>query len=159
MEVHRSALIGQSAARTFDLIEAAEHYPTFVPWCANAVILARDDSEVTARISIDYHGLNFDLTTRNPKRRPHWMAIHLESGPLRRLEGEWRLRELAAESCKVEFTLRCEFDSVAGLLAGNVFDRIADSVIDAFALRAVRMERYDARPNDAGALSIQGNCS
>jgi ribosome-associated toxin RatA of RatAB toxin-antitoxin module len=159
LEVHRSALIGQSAARTFDLIEAAEHYPEFVPWCADAVILARDDSELIARISIDYHGLHFDLTTRNPKRRPHWMAIHLESGPLRKLEGEWRLSELATESCKVEFMLRCEFDNVAGLFAGNVFDRIADSVIDAFALRAEQMERDDTRSGDAGALSIRGNCS
>jgi ribosome-associated toxin RatA of RatAB toxin-antitoxin module len=157
LEVHRSALIGQSAASTFDLIEAAEHYPTFVPWCVNAVILARDDIEVIARISINYHGLRFDLTTRNPKRRPHWMAIHLESGPLRQLEGEWRLLELAAEACKVELTLRYDFDSMAGIFAGNVFDRIADSVIDAFARRAENMGRSDARHADIGALSTQGN--
>ena len=26
------------------------------------------------------------MTTRNPKRRPHWMAIQLESGPFRRFD-------------------------------------------------------------------------
>ena len=137
MEVHRSALIGHSAESTFDLIEAAEHYPEFLPWCANAVILARDENVVAARLTVNYHGLHFDLTTRNPKERPHWMAIHLERGPFRRFEGDWRVVELGPDACKIEFTLRYEFDStLVGKLAGSVFERIADTMIDAFAHRA-----------------------
>ena len=137
MEIRRSALIARPAASTFDLIEAAEHYPAFLPWCADAVILARDASVVVARLTLNYHGLHFDLTTRNPKRRPHWMAIYLERGPFRRFEGEWQVVELAAAACKIEFTLRYEFDSaLVGKLAGSVFDGIADKLVDAFALRA-----------------------
>ena len=137
MEIRRSALIGHPAASTFDLIEAAEHYPEFLPWCADAVILARDESVVAARLTVDYHGLRFDMTTRNPKQRPHWMAIHLERGPFRRFEGDWRVAELGPDACKIEFTLRYEFDSaLVGKLAGSVFERIADTMIDAFANRA-----------------------
>ena len=137
MEIRRSALIGRSAASTFDLIEAAEHYPAFLPWCAAAVILERDPTVVAARITVNYHGLRFDLTTRNPKRRPHWMAIHLERGPFRRFEGEWRVAELAAEACKIEFTLRYEFEhALVGGLAKGVFDRIANTLVDSFARRA-----------------------
>ena len=137
MEIRRSALIAHSAADTFDLIEAAEHYPAFLPWCAGAVILERDATVVVARISIAYHGLRFDLTTRNPKRRPDWMAIHLERGPFRRFEGEWGVTSLAAEACKIELTMRYEFDSaLVGRLAGTVFDGIADTLVDAFARRA-----------------------
>ena len=139
VEIRRSALIQSSAARTFDLIEAAEHYPAFLPWCANAVILARDESVVSARLTVDYHGLRFDLTTRNPKERPHWMAVYLDRGPFRRFEGEWRVTELAAEACKIEFLLRYEFDSaLVGRLAGGVFDGIANTLVDAFARRAER---------------------
>ena len=137
MEIRRSALIGRPAASTFDMIEAAEQYPEFLPWCADAVILARDASVVVARLTLNYHGLHFDLTTRNPKRRPHWMAIHLERGPFRRFEGEWRVVELAADACKIEFTLHYEFDNaLVGKLAGRVFDGIADKLVDAFAQRA-----------------------
>ena len=93
VETRRSALIQSSAARTFDLIEAAEDYPAFLPWCANAVIITRDENVVVAKLTVDYHGLRFDLTTRNPKKRPHWMAIHLDRGPFRRFEGEWRLKD------------------------------------------------------------------
>ncbi len=137
VEIRRSALIGRSAAHTFDLIEAAEHYPSFLPWCADAVILARDDRFVAARIKVNYRGLKFDLTTRNPKERPRWMAIHLAEGPFRRFEGEWRVDALADEACRIEFLLRYEFDSaLVGRLAGGVFEGIANTLVDAFARRA-----------------------
>jgi len=153
LEIRKSALIAHSATSTFDLIEAAEHYPEFLPWCANVVILERDASMVMARITIDYHGLRFELTTRNPKRRPHWMAIHavdLERGPLRSFEGEWQVIELAAQACKIEFTLRYEFDhALLGKIAGIVFDGIANTLVDAFASRAgdvlVRQQPGDDR--------------
>jgi len=150
LEIRKSALIGHSATSMFDLIEAAEHYPEFLPWCANAVILERDPSVVKARITIDYHGLRFDLTTRNPKQRPHWMKVHLEQGPFRRFEGEWQVVELGAYACRIEFTLRYEFDNaVVGILAGGVFDGVANTLVDAFAQRAqqvlIRTERSDGK--------------
>ena len=142
VEIRRSALIGRSAADTFDLIEAAEHYPSFLPWCSDAVILARDDRFVAARIAVNYRGLKFDLTTRNPKERPRWMAIHLAQGPFRRFEGEWRVDALADDACRIEFLLRYEFDfALVGKLAGGVFEGIANTLVDAFARRAA-----EARP-------------
>ena len=44
MEVRKTVLVGHSAARMFDLIEAAEHYPDFLPWCAAATIVERDST-------------------------------------------------------------------------------------------------------------------
>lgn len=124
----------------FDLIEAAEDYPAFMPWCAAATVLARDDSMVVARIAVDYHGARFAFTTRNPKRRPHWMAIGLEEGPFERLEGEWRLAELSPEACRIDFELRYAFGgALLGRLAGSVFDGIADRMVDAFARRAEKI--------------------
>ena len=115
MEVCKTALVGRSA--TFDLIEAAEHYPEFLPWCADAVVLARNKSLVSARITIAFHGIRFSLTTRNPKRRPRWMAIHMEEGPFRRFEGEWRLTELGTRM-QIDFRLRYEWGgALTGLFA------------------------------------------
>lgn len=139
MEIRRSALISRSATSTFDLIEGAEHYPEFLPWCAGAVILARDDAMVMARLTVSYHRLSFELTTRNPKRRPEWMGIRLEHGPFKRFEGEWHLAALTPEACKIELRLRYEFErALIGRIAGGVFDGIADTLVDAFARRAER---------------------
>src|SRR5436190_19295835 len=142
VNVQRSALIGRSAGDTFDLIEQAENYPAFLPWCAGAVILERTDDVVAARITFRHRGLEFEMTTRNPKRRPAWLAVRLQRGPFRRFEGEWRLTELAPDACKIEFELNYEF-------AGGVFDkvtcgvaqRIADQIVHAFARRADHLAR------------------
>ena len=137
MDVRRSALIARSATETFDLIEAAEHYPKFLPWCADAVILERTENLVVARLTVDLGGVRFPLVTRNPKQRPHWMAIHLEQGPFRRFEGEWRLKELGVDGCRIDFDLHYEWGgALTDLLATRVFGGIADTLVDAFARRA-----------------------
>jgi ribosome-associated toxin RatA of RatAB toxin-antitoxin module len=142
MEVHKTALVGYSADRMFDLIEAAEHYPAFLPWCSEATILERTDDIVSARIVINYHGVKFDFVTRNPKRRPEWMAVDLEQGPFKRFAGEWHLRPLSDAGCKIEFLLKYEFaNALMARVAGPVFERIADTLVDAFVTRAAEQLR------------------
>jgi len=155
-EVRKSALVAYSAERIFDLIEAAEHYPAFLPWCAAATILERNEESVSARISIDYHGVRFHFATRNPKRRPEYMAIHLEHGPFRHFEGEWHLARLAADACRIEFALRYEFgNALTARLAGPVFDRIANSLVDAFVARAE--EVYGSGPPPGAPAAAGGD--
>ena len=136
-EVRKSVLLPFPVEGMFDLIEAAEHYPDFLPWCSEATVLSRDEDVVSARITVDYHRVRFHFVTRNPKRRPEFMAIRVEQGPFRHFEGEWRLAPLAATACKVEFFLRYEFQSaVMAKLAGPVFDNIANTLVDAYVRRA-----------------------
>jgi ribosome-associated toxin RatA of RatAB toxin-antitoxin module len=140
MEVRKTVLVTHSARQMFDLIEAAEHYPAFLPWCAAATIVERDDSVVRADVTVDYHGVRFHFRTRNPKRAPEWMAIHLEHGPFHHFEGEWQLTPLGTEGCRVQFLLRYEFKrSITSRLAGPVFDRITNTMVDAFVQRADRV--------------------
>jgi len=137
MIVRRTALVDQPAEHLFDLIEAAEHYPDFLPWCAGATIVRRDATMVSADIRIQYAGVRFEFRTSNQKQRPQHMAIHLEQGPFRRFEGEWKLLALAPDACKVEFMLDYEFDSrLMTRVAGPAFDRITNTLVDAFVRRA-----------------------
>ncbi|MFO1324618.1 MAG: type II toxin-antitoxin system RatA family toxin [Burkholderiales bacterium] len=137
MEITKTALVGHSAERMFDLIEAAERYPTFLPWCERATILERTDDVVVARITVNYRGVQLEFVTRNPKRRPEWMAIDLEQGPFRRFAGDWHLKPLADAGCRVDFSLRYDFTSpVLARVAGPVFDRIANTLVDAFVAQA-----------------------
>lgn len=150
MIVHRSALVARSAAQLFDLIEAAEDYPSFLPWCKGARIVHRDESLVSADIRVAWRGLAFEMRTRNPKRRPEYMAIHLERGPFRRFEGEWRLRALTDEACKVEFMLDYEFDSAAVTqVAARLFDHVADTLVDAFVQRSLDQPPASPAPDAA----------
>jgi ribosome-associated toxin RatA of RatAB toxin-antitoxin module len=147
MHVRRSALVAHSAERIFGVIEAAEHYPDFLPWCARATIIERSDEVVAACIEVAWHGVRFGFVTRNPKRAPTWMAIGLEEGPFRRFSGQWNLRPLANAGCRVDFSLDYEFDSrTLGTLAAPVFDRAANTLVDAFVARADRLAVLAPRP-------------
>ncbi len=154
MIVRRSALVALPAAHVFDVIEAAEHYPRFLPWCAAATIVSRDDTLVSADLHLRWGGMDFEMRTRNPKQRPALMQIQLERGPFRRFEGEWRLTALGPGACKVAFVLDCEFGS--GWMtqaAGPVFSRIADTLVDLFVQRAQALPLAEAwspqRPAEA----------
>ena len=139
METRKEMLVGWPAPAMFDLIEQAEHYPDFLPWCASATILERSDELVAATINVDYRGVRFTFSTRNPKRRPEWLQVQLVSGPFRRFEGEWQLVPLGDAGCHVKFMLRYEFDStLMKRLAAPVFDRIADTLLDALVAHADR---------------------
>ena len=95
MEISRSVLVPYSADAMFDLIEQAEWYPSFLPWCTAAEILERSEDWVAARIEFSYLNLRFAMSTRNPKRRPEWLQVRLVEGPFRQFHGDWRLVPLA----------------------------------------------------------------
>lgn len=141
MEVRRSALVEFPAVRMFDLIERAEDYPAFMPWCRSVTITSRDETCVAAEIQVDYHGARFTLTTRNPKQRPTFLAVLMERGPFRRFEGEWRITPLGEGACKIEFALHYELGRLAGAVAGHFLDRFANLAVDAFVARADHLRR------------------
>src|SRR6266545_5606725 len=140
MDVRKQMLVGWPAHSMFDLIEAAEHYPDFLPWCAGTQVVSRDDEHVAALIKVNYHGVHFEFTTRNVKRRPEWMGVALEHGPFRHFHGEWRLTPLGDAGCRIEFRLDYDFAStLMTRLAGPVFERIADTLVDALVMHADRV--------------------
>lgn len=148
MQVRRSALVDRPAELLFDLIEAAEHYPQFLPWCTGASIVSRDEQLVSADLRMRIGGVAFELRTRNPKRRPHHMTIHLERGPFRRFEGEWRLQPIGTDACSVAFALDFEFDSPwLTRAAGGLFENACNRMVDAFVQRAL-----DASPHRPPAV-------
>ena len=137
MDIRRVLLVQHPAERMYDLIEGAEHYPEFLPWCAKATVLERSELVVAATIGIDWHGVRLEFTTRNRKRRPEWLELALERGPFRRFHGEWLLKPLGASGCKIDFRFHYEFASeILGRVASPVFERITNTLVDAFVHRA-----------------------
>jgi ribosome-associated toxin RatA of RatAB toxin-antitoxin module len=136
-EVNRSVLVEFTPGQMFSLVDAVEDYPGFLPWCGGTTLHHRDPEITRATIRINYHGLRQSFTTENVKRAPHEMLIRLVEGPFRSLDGSWRFGDLAGRGCKIEFTLRYEFAGrILEKLVGPVFQRIADTLVEAFVTRA-----------------------
>jgi ribosome-associated toxin RatA of RatAB toxin-antitoxin module len=134
VEIRRSVLVPYSAEAMFDLIEQAEFYPSFRPWCTAAEILERSDDWVAARLEFSYLSLRFTMRTRNPKRRPEWLQVRMEEGPFKQFHGDWRLVPLADQGCRVAFDLSYQFseglvDQVAKVALGRIFGSVVESFV------------------------------
>ncbi len=134
----------------FDLVERAEDYPQFLPWCGGAEVVREAGEELTATLLIDYHGIKRSFTTRNRHQPPTaapdgeqgpggpgQIDIVLKDGPFERLEGHWLFVPLAEGACRVEFSLDYAFAStVLGTVMAPVFGKISANFVDAFVKRA-----------------------
>jgi ribosome-associated toxin RatA of RatAB toxin-antitoxin module len=137
MNVRRLLFVHHPAERMYDLIEGAEYYPDFLPWCSKTTILERTERVVAATIGVDWHGVRLEFTTRNHKRRPEWLELALVTGPFRHFDGEWQLKPLGAQGCRIDFALDYVFASeLLGRVAGPIFERITNTLVDAFVKRA-----------------------
>ncbi len=135
--VLKSVLVSHSAEAMFDLVDAVERYPEFLPWCGGARVLSRDDTHTEASIEIRYRGVTQSFTTRNEKIRPQQMRLALIEGPFKDLRGAWRFAPLTNTACKVEFELEYAFgNALIEAVLGPVMAMIADTFIDRFVTRA-----------------------
>jgi ribosome-associated toxin RatA of RatAB toxin-antitoxin module len=138
--VHKSVLIWYSPAEMYALVIDVASYPQFLPWCDKTSVLDETAGGMTAKIGIAFVGLKHSFTTRNLHEPDRKVSIELVDGPFSMLDGQWEfspLGDASQRACKIDFTLRYDFDSAAlAALVGPVFDKIAGSLVDAFVKRA-----------------------
>jgi ribosome-associated toxin RatA of RatAB toxin-antitoxin module len=151
--VKRSVLLWYSPHEMYALVTDVAKYPEFLPWCERAETIEQRDDGVTAKLHLSYAGVKQSFTTRNTNDPDKSVLMQLVDGPFSKLEGIWRFNALqpaagAADSgpkaCKIEFELHYEFSNFAlQLVVSPVFDRIANTFVDAFVSRAEQV--YGAR--------------
>ncbi|MDP4300225.1 type II toxin-antitoxin system RatA family toxin [Leptothrix discophora] len=145
--VKKSVLLWYSPREMYDLVVDVPAYPQFLPWCQKAEVLAQSDHEVTARLHLSFGGVRHAFTTRNTHVSGEQVSMALVDGPFSSLEGAWRFVPIGtpaaatpgggAQACRVEFELRYAFSSrPLELVVSPVFDRIANTFVDAFVARA-----------------------
>jgi ribosome-associated toxin RatA of RatAB toxin-antitoxin module len=135
--VRKSVIVPHSCATMFELVDRAEDYPRFLPWCPGARVLERSPTITHARIDIDYHGLKSHIVTRNEKSPPHAMQLELVEGPFEAFAGEWRFDALGAAGCRVGLAIDYAFSSrTLEAVLGPLFGHIMDTLVDRFVARA-----------------------
>lgn len=136
-KVEKSVLVKHSAAQMYDLVDAVEQYPAFLPWCGGSKVIQRTAETTEARIDIDYHGIKQHFSTRNAKIYPSTMTISLVEGPFRTFHGQWSFIPLNDSACKILFSLEYEFSSrIFERIIAPVFHHIANTFVDSFVVRA-----------------------
>lgn len=138
--IARSAIVEHSAAQVCALVEDVEAYPAFLPWCRKAEVRERSPRTTLATLTVGIAGLSQAFTTRNDNRPPTAIDLQLVEGPFKRFAAAWRFHELSARACRIEFSMEYEFASrTLARVLEPLFDRIADTMVDAFARRATQV--------------------
>jgi ribosome-associated toxin RatA of RatAB toxin-antitoxin module len=141
--VSKSVLIWYSPQEMYVLVTDVAQYPEFLPWCDRARVLDADATSMTAELGIAFSGIHQTFTTRNEHIPDQRVAMKLVNGPFSNLEGEWNFLPLgdgSQRACKVELTLSYGFQNATlAKLVGPVFDKIANSMVDAFVKRATQV--------------------
>lgn len=135
--VSRSALVPHTSLQMFLLVDEAERYPEFLPWCTAAEVHFRQYNVTQATLELRKAGLRKRFTTRNKNDPGSSIEIALVDGPFKTLEGEWRFDQLSDAGSKVSLDLHFDFDSrITDRLLGPVFEEVCNSLVRAFTERA-----------------------
>ena len=140
IQIRRSALVRQTPAVMFDLVNDVEAYPRRFPWCAGSAVLERAETALTARLDVRLAGITQSFTTRNTLESPERIHMHLVDGPFESLEGDWRFLALGDAGCKISFAL--DFDYSGRFTAPALrlgFQGLADRMVDDFVREANRL--------------------
>lgn len=136
----RSAIVPYSARQMFELVNAIEDYPRFLPWCHRSHVLSRTDTEVIAELEIQWKGVHKSFSTKNTLTPYESIDIDLVNGPLKHLEGIWHFNALDEDACKILLDLEFEFaGGFIDRLFQPVFQHIANNLVDAFSKRAIEL--------------------
>ena len=141
--IHKSVLIWFSAEEMFALVTDVARYPEFLPWCETTTVIEQTDTTMIAEIGMALAGFRKGFTTRNVHVPGRQVKLALVNGPFKQLDGTWDFVPLLdpatqtpQRACRIELTLHYSFESMFGALVGPVFDKIANSLVDAFVKRA-----------------------
>jgi ribosome-associated toxin RatA of RatAB toxin-antitoxin module len=142
--VRKTVLVMHSAEQMYTLVDAAEDYPQFLPWCGGVDLLERTDTKTSATLHINYYGIKQHFTTVNNKIFPYSMDIQLKDGPFKHLDGSWHFIELREDACKIEFKLNYEFaNGFLEKIIAPVFSHIANTFVDGFVARADKIYKQN----------------
>jgi len=121
----------------YALVDDIAAYPSFLPWCASAVVHSRDAEHVEASLELQRGSVSKTFTTRNTLQPGQTIGIALVGGPFRHMSGGWVFEQIGEEGSKVSLQLDFEFDNrVADMLFGRYFEDTCNSLVDSFTRRA-----------------------
>jgi len=105
-----------------------------------SAIVERSAHSARATLTVGVAGLRQSFTTQNENRPGESIDMRLVEGPFRHFAAAWRFSALSPQACRIDFSLEYEFSSRAlARVLEPLFDRIADTMVDAFARRAAQL--------------------
>ena len=135
--ISKQANVEYSASQMFALVNDIESYPDFLPWCTASSILEQKENALTASVSVAMGKIKQTFTTSNSMQQDSSIRMSLVKGPFKELNGHWQFENDLNGGCAVSLDMQFEFkNKLLKHTLGAAFQKIIDSLVDAFIQRA-----------------------
>lgn len=137
--VATSKCVKYTPEEMYDLVNAVESYPEYLPNCTAVKLLTRTPTSLRATITMAKGRIHLSFTTENTMEAGRQVRMRLIDGPFKRLDGLWRFEPQADGGCEVAFRLDFEFaNALLSMAFSGFFREAGESMVDAFCRQAVR---------------------
>lgn len=124
----------------YALVNDVAAYPQFLPWCRSSEVHVEREDYMEASLELVKGSWTGIFTTSNRLVPGQRIEIGLSEGPFRHLAGVWTFGGLDDAGSEVSLRMDFEFrNPMVGLVAGPIFEDIANSLVDSFAHRAKKI--------------------
>lgn len=136
--VHKTLLVPFATQQMYDLVNDIEAYPKFLPWCKNAVIHSRAETQLEATLFIGKGLMQQSISTINTMVPNAQIRMQYKAGPFKYCLGAWDFASVEENNkCQVTFNINYEFSSILKAMALEpLFNPITTTMIEAFYQRA-----------------------
>ena len=135
--IDRSALVGYSPQKMFDLVNDVARYPEFLDDVVSTRIFEQSEQQLVAELVLSKAGIKVALVTRNELNAPEYMKLRLERGPFKHLTGEWHFLPLGESGCKVSLNLTFEPENkLLGKAVSGLMSQLGSQLVSKFCLKA-----------------------
>ncbi len=134
--IRKTMLVPHSAEKMYHLVDNVEDYPKFLPWYGRTEVLLRTNTELKARLHMDYMGVHQAFATHNHNTPPTQIRMNLVDGPFKSLHGTWTFTPMGEDMCQIEFILHYELTGILSRLIAPAFSAISHKLVDAFVQEA-----------------------
>lgn len=133
----KQASVEYSPEQMYSLVNDIMAYPEFLPWCTATDVIEDNGDSLKASISIAVGKIKQTFTTANTMQASSSIIMRLVEGPFKELNGHWRFQDESGDGCLVSLDMQFEFkNKLVKMTLGTAFQKIIDSLVDAFIERA-----------------------
>ncbi|MCC8369420.1 MAG: ubiquinone-binding protein [Rickettsia endosymbiont of Oxypoda opaca] len=133
-------ILPYSPAELFYLVLDIEAYPKFLPWCAAAKIISKNNEQIIAELVLQVKGFSekyqSSITCKILDGERYLINVEAISGPFKYLKNIWQFSPDVKGSL-VEFNIDFKMQSsILDKLIGGYFVKATEKMINAFEKRA-----------------------
>ncbi|MFY9589326.1 type II toxin-antitoxin system RatA family toxin [Rickettsia endosymbiont of Halotydeus destructor] len=141
-------ILPYNPAELFYLVLDVESYPKFLPWCAAAKIISKNDEQIIAELVLQVKGFSekyqSSVTYQILDDERYVINAEAISGPFKYLKNIWQFSPNVKGSL-IEFNIDFKMQSIIlDKLISTYFAKAAEKMINAFEKRAIEILKVPA---------------